>query len=529
MDKTLCSLAKALAGLGLAGACGWGVPGEGFKFDPGNPDGGSNGDSDAGRDPGPVVGSDAGVAPDARVDRPEVVQAAYLKASNIGAGDRHGFHVALWGDTLAVGAIDERSAGDQGDDSLVNSGAVYMYRRSGGGWVQEEYLKASNPHDYSDFGYAVSLWGDTLAVGARGDNSAGTGVNGDPQGFAQDAGAVYVFRRSGATWVQEAYIKASNTSARDEFGTSVALWGDTLVVGAPDEDSSATGVDGDQMNEDAPNSGAAYVFRRTGGVWAQEAYLKASNSERFDLFGISVALHGDTLAVGALQEDGGAAGVGGDPVNELAPNSGAVYVFRRSGSVWRQEAYVKASNPEQEDEFGRRVALWDGTLAVSAWLEDSGATGVGGDQDNNEAANSGAVYLFRRDGAVWAQEGYLKASNTSAYDRFGSALALMGDMLAVGAPLEDSRAAREDGSPDDDGAEDSGAAYLFRRVDGAWTLHALIKAAVADAGDNFGASAAISADALIVGAPGEDSAVTGIGAPYDNDAVDSGAAYVFDY
>ncbi|HWN71671.1 MAG TPA: FG-GAP repeat protein, partial [Haliangium sp.] len=247
---------------------------------------------DAGYSAMPDGGSsmqDAGVpAPDARTAPLDVVQAAYVKASNTGAGDHFGWQVALWDDTMAISAYREDSAasgvdGNQDNDNRSNSGAVYVFRRSGATWIQEAYLKASNPDDSDEFGYALALWGDTLAVGAWGERSVATGVDGSQlDNSARDAGAVYVFRRNGTTWDQEAYLKASNTGAGDEFGASLALWQDTLAVGAPEEASSATVVNGNQADENAPESGAVYVFRRSGTTWDQEAYLKASNTEAYD-------------------------------------------------------------------------------------------------------------------------------------------------------------------------------------------------------------------------------------------------------
>jgi hypothetical protein len=555
MKTASCSVARKgllVMTLGLSGACelALGIPSGDFMFGQDGhrdaaPDSGTlvpdamDATPDAGHSPMPDGGStpDGGEPPpDARTEPPELSPVAYVKASNTGAGDQFGWQVALWGDTLAVSAYREDSlatgvGGDQGNNNLPNSGAVYVFRFSGTAWVQEAFLKASNPDDSDEFGFALALWGDTLAVGAWGERSAATGVNGDQlDNSARDAGAVYVFRRSGATWAQEAYIKASNTGERDEFGASLALWDDTLVVGAPEEDSSAQGVGGNQSDENAADSGAVYVFRRDGTTWAQEAYIKASNTEEFDEFGVSVALYDDLLAVGAYLEDSAATGVGGNQGDRSALDSGAVYVFRRTGSVWGQEAYVKASNTGENDYFGLRVALWDDMLVVGAPMEDSSATGVDGDQLDNASGDSGAVYVFRYDGSAWAQEAYLKASNTDPNDQLGASIACAGDVVLAGAPLEDSRAEGQGGSPDDDSATDSGAAYLFQRTAGAWAHQEFVKPAVNDAGDRFGASVAISVNALVTGAPLEDSSALGIGGdPGDNGALDSGAVSVFDY
>jgi ABC-type Fe2+-enterobactin transport system substrate-binding protein len=206
---------------------------------------------------------------------------------------------------------------------------------------------------------------------------------------------VYVFTRTGGVWSQQAYVKASNTGAGDGFGWSVALDGDTLAVGAPGEASSATGINGTQTDNSAVISGAVYVFTRTGGVWSQQAYVKASNTETGDQFGDSVALDGDTLAVGAPGEASGATGINGNQDNNSGVISGAVYVLVRDGGVWSQQAYVKASNTEAGDGFGWSVALDGNTLAVGAPGEASSATGINGTQTDNSAVISGAVYVYR--------------------------------------------------------------------------------------------------------------------------------------
>ena len=260
----------------------------------------------------------------------------------------------------------------------------------------EAYLKASNTGGTDLFGHSVSLSGDTLAVGASQERSSATGVNGSQSdNSARNSGAVYIFTRSGRTWSQQAYLKASNTGARDNFGYSVSLSGDTLAVGARLEDSSATGVNGSQSDNSVRNSGAVYVFTRSGTTWSQQAYLKASNTGLNDEFGRSVSLSGDTLVVGAVGEASSATGVNGSQSDNSVRNSGAVYVFTRSGTTWSQQAYLKASNTGEADWFGYSVSLSGDTLAVGASLEESSATGVNGDQKDNGAAGSGAVYVRR--------------------------------------------------------------------------------------------------------------------------------------
>ena len=460
---------------------------------------------------------------------------AYLKASNTGSSDQFGYSVALDGDMLAVGAPGERSGakgvgGDQLDNSARDSGAVYVFERRGDTWSQSAYLKASNTGSSDQFGWSVALDGDTLAVGAPEEDSRATGVGGDQlDDSAANSGAVYVFERGGGSWSQAAYLKASkNDGGPAEFGHSVALEGDTLVVGALKEASSATGVGGDGLGTFAIGSGAAYVFERSGGSWRQAAYLKASNTDAYDYFGHSVALDGDMLAVGAPGERSGAKGVGGDQLDNSARDSGAVYVFERSGGSWRQAAYLKASNTDSADRFGGSVALEGDTLVVGALKEASSATGVGGDQLDNSFPESGAAYVFERSGGSWRQAAYLKASNTDALDFFGRGVALKGDTLAVAALGEASGATGVGGNQLDNSAFGSGAVYVFERSGGSWRQAAYLKASNTDIHDLFGHSMALEGDTLVVGGPWEGSGATGVGGDQlDDSASESGAVYVY--
>ncbi|MBC7980937.1 MAG: FG-GAP repeat protein, partial [Armatimonadetes bacterium] len=187
------------------------------------------------------------------------------------------------------------------------------------------------------------------------------------EGFAvryDDTGAQYPLTIDPIA--QQAYLKASNPGATDRFGWSVAVSGDTVVIGAPYEDSSATGVNGNQANNSADASGAAYVFTRSGTTWTQQAYLKASNTGVFDRFGRSVAVSGDTVVIGAYSEASNATGVNGNQVNNSAYGSGAAYVFTRNGTTWTQQAYLKASNTGVNDDFGWSVAVSGGTVVIGS-------------------------------------------------------------------------------------------------------------------------------------------------------------------
>jgi len=379
------------------------------------------------------------------------------------------------------------------------------------------YFKASNTDSGDSFGNAVALSADgtTLVVGAPGEASAASGVNG-PQNDnrLRVAGAAYVFRFDGARWSQQAYVKASNTDS-DYFGGAVAVSadGNTLAVGAISEQSAATGINGDQsnVNYNRANEGAVYLFRFDGTQWYQQAYIKASSSAWYGDFGGALALSadGNTLAVGQDGEGNGAAGINGDQDHSNLPSSGAAYIFRSDGTSWWQQAYIKASNPGWGDYFGESLDLSDdgNTLAVGAYSEDSAATGINGNQADNSVHNAGAVYLFRFQGDEWSQQAYIKASNTGnnpfvTGDEFGEDVALSsdGNTLAVGAHREFSSATGVNGDQGDNSARQRGAAYVYRYDGSEWSQEAYIKPSTVTTG--FGNTLALSGDGRLLAVRG---------------------------
>ena len=412
-------------------------------------------------------------------------QEAYLKAVNAGANDWFGIQVSLEADTLVVGASEEASnqttitngTTASADNSIANSGAVYVYKRTGTSWAQEAYIKAVNAGS-DQFGRTVSLSVDTLAVGAILEASSQTTITNGTTASADNtfsqAGAVYVYKRSGTSWAPEAYIKAANAGSNDQFGTSVSLSVDTLAVGVPLEDSNqSTITNGSTANADNMllDSGAVYVYKRSGTNWAQEAYIKVVNARATDWFGKSINLDTDTLAVGSTGEDTAQTSItngttGG--TNTWSSSAGAVFVYKRTGSNWAQEAYIKASNAGTNDFFGTSVSLSTDTLAVGALYEDSSQTTITNGTTSsvdNTVGRSGAVFVYKRTGTSWAQEAYIKASNGEAGDLFGNFVSLSAGTLAVGVPLEDSNQTTITNGTTasaDNTATDSGAVYIYR-------------------------------------------------------------------
>lgn len=404
-------------------------------------------------------------------------QQARIAAPNGEANDYFGNAVALSadGNTLAIGADGE--SGDQKgsfatmpatNNLASNSGAVYVYSRTGAVWSQQAFIKANNADADDLFGSFVALSndGNTLAVGAYNEDGDLTGTHGN--GAYAASGAAYVFARTGTSWAQQSYLKASNAGAGDFFGIYLSLSGagDTLAVGAFFERSALAS---DPADDTLANAGAAYVFQRNAGAWSQQAYLKAPNPKAQDRFGVSVILSGDgnTLAVGMDGDSSNYTGtfVVPPPSNTLALNSGAVFVFIRAGGVWQSQAYLKASNTRTPHRFGNNLAMSsDGnTLVVPSYRDDSNARGFSGDQANTAAADAGAVLVFRRSAGTWAQQAYLKAPNTGAGDRFGGRVAISGDgtTLAVGASTEDSGSTGIGGNQSDESSANAGAVYLY--------------------------------------------------------------------
>ncbi len=406
-----------------------------------------------------------------------------------------------------------------------SSGTVFVFDLESDEETSIDLIKATNLEAFDAFGVATAISddGNLLVASATGEDSSL--IDDQEDNEAESAGAAYIFQRdSEGNWPLPGegavYIKASNPDEADFFGSALALSGDgtRLAVAAVGEASAATGVNGDQANNDAGDAGAVYIFANAGEGWAQEAYIKASNTDADDLFGFSLDLNrtGDVLVVGAPGES---AANDTDQSSNSKRGSGAVYVFERSGAVWTQQAYLKASNADPSrhagdtigDSFGTSVSLTaDGArLLIGAPNEDSSAIGVDGNKSDNGSRNSGAAYLFARDGDAWDEQTYFKASNTGLLDEFGTTVRLSktGDSLVVSAQRESSSAVGINGTENIDNLVASGAAYLFVLADNAWRQEAFIKGSVANFGMLFGWEVDIArdGDVLAISAPFEDS------------------------
>jgi len=296
-----------------------------------------------------------------------------------------GVAVDVMGDIAVVGA--------SSDSSIVgSSGAAYVFVREAGDWSEQDVLKASNPGIGDSFGSAVAIHGSTIVVGARGEDSDATGVDGD-QGdnlaTASDSGATYAFEKEAGDWSQVAYLKAPEIVLRGAFGRSVDVYEGTAVVGAP------AGDDG---------HGAAHVYASAGSTWSFETTLKSPNPGADDVFGQSVAIDRVNIVIGAGGEDSSAKGVltPGDTYDDDVSDSGAAYVFVDAVGGWSPRFYMKALNAGRNDHFGgepgslgNSVAIGGDTVVVGAPDEASSATDVGGSGGDDSVTSSGAAYIFR--------------------------------------------------------------------------------------------------------------------------------------
>ncbi len=446
-------------------------------------------------------------------------QQARLIASDIVSGDSFGISVAVSGSTAVVGAYNKN----------FTTGAAYVFVRKVTAWSQQAELTASDGAAFDGFGYSVAISGTNALVGAYGKSStlgaayvfvrpgtvwfqqteltAADGVSGDLFGYSvaisgdialvgacckdSSTGAAYVFVRSGAAWPQQARVTAADSIAGDRFGYSVAVSGETALVGACCSNSS---------------TGAAYGFVRSGTKWIRQTELTASDGVSGDLFGSSVALSGSTAVIGASGSGSttGAAyvdvlpsqqaelnAISGASINSFFGYSvavsgstavvgafghysptGAAYVFVRSGTVWSQQAELAASDGAVGDHFGFSVSVVGSTAVVGAY---------------GQSAYQGAVYVFDRSGTTWSQQARLIASDGAPNDGFGYSVALSSTTLVVGAHAKNSY---------------TGAAYVFVGSGAAWTQQAELTASGGAPNDGFGISVALSGSTAVVGANG---------------------------
>jgi len=358
--------------------------------------------------------------------------------------------VAIDGDTVVAGSPGDFSKG-------TDTGAALVFTRTDGTWTEQAKLVGDDSGPGDLLGLALGLSGDTAVLGVASDTPVGT-----------DSGSAYVFVRSDGVWTQQAKLTASDAGLGDQFGKSIAVNGDTIIIGAPTDTPKGT------------DSGSAYIFVRDNGIWTEQAKLTGSSQTLNSMFGWSVAIDGDTAAVGAL----------GEPSNGV--DSGAAYAFTRSGGVWTEQANLIASDAATEHNFGRSVALSGDTITV-------GAPG-----HNAKGADTGAAYVFLRSDGVWSEQAKLTASDGSTTDKFGWSVTIDGDTLVSGAVGDAAKGL------------DAGSVYVYKRVGTSWTEEANLTATGANVEQKLGTSVSLSGHDLVAGSPGDFQKGT-----------DTGAAHIF--
>ncbi len=368
--------------------------------------------------------------------------------------DHLGYSVAISGDTALLGAYRD-------DDNGSDSGSAYVFVRNGTGWVQMAKLVADDGAAGDRFGRSVAIMDDTALVGALGDCDNG-----------YTSGSAYVFVRNVTRWVQTAKLLANDGTDYDYFGWSVAISGDTALVGAY----------GDDDNGSA--SGSAYVFNRIhDGGWVQTAKLLANDGTDYDYFGASVSISGDTALVGAYGYD------------DNGSVSGSAYVFVHNGTGWVQMTKLLANDGTDYNYFGWSVAISGDTVVVGAYGDDK------------RGRDSGSAYVFvRTHGDGWVQMAKLLANDGKAVDMFGYSVAISGDTALVGAV-----------HGDDENISNIGSAYLFVRNDTGWAQTSKLVPHNGTEYDYFGFNVAIGGDSVVVGAYGD-----------GDNGLASGAGYIYD-
>jgi FG-GAP repeat len=359
-------------------------------------------------------------------------------------GDWFGSSVSIYGDYAVVGA----SFDDIGANSA--QGSAYIFIKSGNTWTQQAKLIADDGVADDRFGTSVAISGDYVIVGA----------NVDDIGANTDQGSAYIFMRSGVSWTQQAKLLATTGAGGDWFGISVALDGDYAIVGAYTDD-----IGGNS------NQGSAYVFVRSGVTWTQQANLVAADGLSEDNFGLSVSISGEYVIVGAHDDHVG---------SNLG--QGSAYIFIRTGNAWSQQAKILAGDGEANDFFGIAVSIDGDYVLVGAYGDDY-----------PPSTDRGSAYIFNRSGSTWTQQAKLTALSGSPNDYYGSSVSILGETIFIGAYNDESLPGCSD-------PVRIGMGYIYKKQNNIWTLHSTVEDPLGDEGEQFTRSVSHNGDTFIAGA-----------------------------
>ncbi|WP_235194843.1 FG-GAP repeat protein, partial [Microcystis aeruginosa] len=369
-----------------------------------------------------------------------------ITASDGQAYDSFGQNVSLYGNTLLVGAARD-------DDNGLDSGSAYIFNNINGVWTERAKLK---PKD----GRAGDLFGDTIRL---------NGSRAFVGSWKRGSGAVYIFRESGGLWTQTVKLRPSDGKQGDRFGSSFdSTDSGTILIGASSSDQK--GLD----------SGCVYVYNVVNGIWTETGKIYASDPSPGALFGRYIDIDGNQAVIGAVKS------------NASQPNSGSVYIYENLNGIWTETAKLSASDGKNGDEFGTPAAIEGNTIVVGA--SESGGT-------------KGAAYVFEKVNGKWQETAKLTANDGQVGEEFGTSVTISNNTIAV--------------SPrhDDDRGVDSGSVYIFRKINGVWTQVYKLTAIDGKAGDVFGKRVVIDGDTLAVSAFQDDNEVPPV--------PDSGSVYLY--
>ncbi len=388
------------------------------------------------------------------------VEQQKIEGSGLLQGDNFGGSVDVSGNWAIVGAA-------HADDIVSESGAAYVFERTGSGWVERQRLKAGDPVANAGFGYAVQIEGSTIAIGAPGASHLGM----------QYVGAIYVFELANGVWSQTQKLVPGDLTPNYALGYSVALRGTELIGGAIYEPHAG------------PYTGAAYIFEHTGATWTQAAKLIASDGAGGDVFGHSVAIDGDVAVVGAT-----GCWLGGFQW------VGAAYVFEKQGSQWplTQTQKLVPTNPSSTQYYSISVGLLPGSIFVGAIGNSVGVT------------NGGAVFRYQRAGAAWGETQVILPMGLAQGDSFGAHLAVSSGRMVIMSGASDIPLS-------------TGSDYVFTEIGSTWVETGKVIGSDLGYGDMFGTGVAVDVNTVLVGNSSDDDACPSL------PSCDSGSAYFFEF
>ncbi|MEZ5009945.1 MAG: hypothetical protein R2753_17480 [Chitinophagales bacterium] len=430
-----------------------------------------------------------------------------ITASNPGFNNKFGFSVSISGNFAVVGA------NTAGGPFLSTGGAAYVFQYNGSIWEQIQIVQPADIQTLDNFGFSVDIVGDKFVVGSNVDDDNGNA-----------SGSAYVYKYNGSIFIQEQKLTAIDGAANDQYGVSVAIGKDIIVVGANLDDSPAT------------DAGSIYIYDFNGSSWVHNLKIAATDQNSSDNLGTTVSISNKRIIAGSGYDDA--------PL----PNSGSIYIYNFDGSTWEEGIKVTASDANSNDFYGNSASISGEWIVTGAAFNDDFASSTGSayfikaaPADIYSPQAIDACDSVQING-IWYSESQIVrdtfaidacqdsivvtelnlssncevtelceiqrifASDPGVNDDYGDAISIYGDLAIVGVQLND------------DGGTSSGSAYILRKSGGVWTQETKLVAFDDAADDRFGIDVAIAENIAIVGAPLD-----------DDDGANSGSVYIYKY